>query len=76
MITPGFLAHRARQWTQRELIAYGINPRPFGTPGKFRYAHTSFVLLGMALSRTTGEPLGRLMRRQVLGPLGLTGTPT
>lgn len=28
----------------------------------------------MALSRATGEPLARLMRRQVLGPLGLTGT--
>jgi D-alanyl-D-alanine carboxypeptidase len=75
---PAFLrkleANPFRQWTQRELIAYGINPRLFGTPGKFRYAHTNFVLLGMALSRATGEPLARLMRRQVLGPLGLTGT--
>jgi len=75
---PAFLrklaANPFRQWTQRELIAYGINPRLFGTPGTFRYAHTNFVLLGMALSRATGEPLARLMRRQVLGPLGLTGT--
>jgi D-alanyl-D-alanine carboxypeptidase len=75
---PAFLrkleANPFRQWTQRELIAYGINPRLFGPPGKFRYAHTNFVLLGMALSRATGEPLARLMRRQVLGPLGLTGT--
>ncbi len=75
---PAFLrkleANPFRQWTQRELIGYGINPRLFGTPGKFRYAHTNFVLLGMALSRATGEPLARLMRRQVLGPLGLTGT--
>jgi D-alanyl-D-alanine carboxypeptidase len=75
---PAFLrkleANPFRQWTQRELIAYGINPKLFGTPGRFRYAHTNFVLLGMALSRATGEPLARLMRRQVLGPLGLTGT--
>jgi D-alanyl-D-alanine carboxypeptidase len=75
---PAFLrklaANPFRQWTQRELIAYGISPRLSGTPGTFRYAHTNFVLLGMALSRATGEPLARLMRRQVLGPLGLTGT--
>ena len=75
MAQPAFLrkleANPFQQWTQRELIAYGSNPRLFGTPGKFRYAHTNFVLLGMALSRATGEPLARLMRRQVLGPLGL-----
>jgi CubicO group peptidase (beta-lactamase class C family) len=75
---PSFLrkleANPFRQWTQQELISYGINPKLFGTPGKFRYAHTNFVLLGMALAKATGEPLARLMRRQVLGPLGLTGT--
>ncbi|HXS61999.1 MAG TPA: serine hydrolase domain-containing protein [Streptosporangiaceae bacterium] len=75
---PGFLkvlnAHPFRQWTPRELVAIGTNPKLFGTPGKFRYAHTNFVLLGAVLAKIMKMPLARLMRQQIFRPLGLTGT--
>ena len=75
---PSFLkvlnAHPFRQWTPRELVAIGTNPKLFGTPGKFRYAHTNFVLLGEVLAKIMRMPLARLMRQQIFKPLGLTGT--
>ena len=75
---PGFLkvlnAHPFRQWTPRELVAIGTNPKLFGTPGKFRYAHTNFVLLGEVLAKIMKMPLARLMRQQIFSPLGLTAT--
>jgi CubicO group peptidase (beta-lactamase class C family) len=75
---PSFLkvlnAHPFRHWTQQELAAIGTNPKLFGTAGKFRYAHTNFVLLGEALTKITKMPLARLMQQQIFKPLGLTGT--
>jgi D-alanyl-D-alanine carboxypeptidase len=75
---PSFLkeltAHPFRKWTPRELLAIGTNPKLFGTPGKFRYARTNFVLLGEVLAKITGMPLARLMWQQIFKPLGLTGT--
>jgi D-alanyl-D-alanine carboxypeptidase len=75
---PGFLkvlnAHPFRRWKPRELVAIGTNPKLFGTPGKFRYAHTNFVLLGEVLAKITKMPLARLMRQQIFAPLGLTAT--
>lgn len=67
-------ANPFRMWTPQELLAIGTNPKLFGTPGQFRYAHTNFILLGEVLSKIMREPLATLMRRMVLDPLGLTGT--
>jgi D-alanyl-D-alanine carboxypeptidase len=67
-------ANPFRMWTPQELLAIGTNPRLFGVPGQFRYAHTNFILLGEVLSKIMREPLATLMRRMVLDPLGLTGT--
>jgi CubicO group peptidase (beta-lactamase class C family) len=38
----------------------------------WNYAHTNFVILGMALDRITGQPLNTVLQDKVLGPLGLT----
>jgi CubicO group peptidase (beta-lactamase class C family) len=63
-----------RQWAPRELLAIGTNPRLFTAPGKFRYAHTNFILLGEVLSKVTGTPLATLMRQNIFRPLGLRRT--
>jgi beta-lactamase class C len=44
-------------------------------PGKqHRYTHAGFVLLQLALERRFGVPIGALIEREVLHPLGMTST--
>jgi CubicO group peptidase (beta-lactamase class C family) len=44
-------------------------------PGtSWSYAHTNFVLLGLALEKITGRPLATLIRNRILRPLGLRNT--
>ena len=45
---------------------------PPGT--NWNYAHTNFVILGMALDKINGRPLNQVLQDKVLGPLGLTNT--
>ncbi|MDI6102466.1 serine hydrolase domain-containing protein [Actinoplanes sp. NEAU-A12] len=46
-----------------------------GEPGKrFRYSNFGAGLLGLALARHTGLGYGELVAREILHPLGLTGT--
>jgi CubicO group peptidase (beta-lactamase class C family) len=49
-------------------------PQQF-TPGtNWSYAHSDYVLLGLALEKITGQPLKVALQRQVLNPLGLKDT--
>jgi CubicO group peptidase (beta-lactamase class C family) len=49
-------------------------PQQF-TPGtNWSYAHSDYVILGLALEKITGQPLNVLLRRMVLRPLGLRNT--
>lgn len=44
-------------------------------PGtNWNYAHTNYVILGLALEKITGQPVTELMQDKVLGPLGLDDT--
>ncbi len=64
-----------RQWEPEELLAF-VTSRPLlYEPGtNWSYAHTNYVLLGMALTKATGEPMPKLLADKVLNPLGLTAT--
>lgn len=64
-----------RQWTTQELLAQ-ISSRPlFYEPGaNWNYAHTNYVLLGLALEKATGQDMPTLLRSNVLDPLGLAST--
>ncbi|QUR69550.1 serine hydrolase domain-containing protein [Mycobacterium spongiae] len=64
-----------RQWTTQELLDQ-ISSRPLlYDPGtNWNYAHTDYVLLGLALEKATGQDMPTLMQNKVLGPLGLTAT--
>lgn len=64
-----------RQWTTQDILAQ-ISSRPLlYEPGtNWNYAHTNYILLGLALEKATGRDMPTLLQEKVLGPLGLTAT--
>lgn len=64
-----------RQWTPEELLQFAVTKPLQYEPGtNWSYAHTNYVLLGLALERATGEPMPKLLSEKVLDPLGLRNT--
>jgi len=64
-----------RRWTPEELIASATAKPLLYEPGtNWNYAHTNYVILGLALEKITGKRMTDLMQERVLGPLGLTNT--
>jgi CubicO group peptidase (beta-lactamase class C family) len=68
-------ANPFRQWTTQELLGQ-IASRPLlYDPGtNWNYAHTDYVLLGLALEKATGQDMSTLLQNKVLGPLVLKAT--
>jgi len=68
-------ANPFRRWTVQELLSYATsNPLLYEPGTNWNYAHTNYVLLGLALEKATGEEMSKLLSEKVLGPLGLTQT--
>jgi CubicO group peptidase (beta-lactamase class C family) len=64
-----------RQWTPQELLATVTSKPLLYQPGtNWNYAHTNYLILGLALERATGKRMSDLLQEKVLGPLGLTNT--
>lgn len=64
-----------RQWAPEELLATVTSEPLLYPPGtNWNYAHTNYLILGLALERLTGKRMSDLMQEKVLGPLGLTNT--
>lgn len=64
-----------RQWSTKELLGFAVNQPLLYEPGtNWNYAHTNYVLLGLALEKATGKSMPKLLSENVLGPLGLTNT--
>ena len=64
-----------RQWSTDELLAFAVDQPLRYEPGtNWNYAHTNYVLLGLALEKATGESMPKLLSEMVLRPLGLTNT--
>jgi CubicO group peptidase (beta-lactamase class C family) len=64
-----------RQWTPEEAIALIADKPLHYPPGtNWNYAHTDYVILGLALEAATGTPMEQLMSERVLDPLGLVNT--
>ena len=58
-----------------ELLGFAVNQPLLYEPGtNWNYAHTNYVLLGLALEKATGESMPKLLSEKVLRPLGLTNT--
>jgi CubicO group peptidase (beta-lactamase class C family) len=68
-------ANPFRRWTVPDMLGYAVNQPLLYAPGtNWNYAHTNYVLLGMALEKATGEQMPKLLSDKVLRPLGLTNT--
>jgi len=64
-----------RQWTPEELLPTVTSKPLLYPPGtNWNYAHTNYLILGLALEKATGKRMSDLMQEKVLGPLGLTNT--
>jgi CubicO group peptidase (beta-lactamase class C family) len=64
-----------RQWTPEELLATVTSKPLLYPPGtNWNYAHTNYLILGLALEKATGQRMSDLLQEKVLGPLGLTNT--
>jgi CubicO group peptidase (beta-lactamase class C family) len=68
-------ANPFQQWTTQDILAQ-ISARPLlYDPGtNWNYAHTDYVLLGLALEKATAQDMPTLLQNEVLGPLGLKAT--
>jgi CubicO group peptidase (beta-lactamase class C family) len=68
-------ANPFRRWTTHELLQYAVTKPLLYEPGtNWNYAHTNYVLLGLALEKATGQEMSKLLSDKVLRPLGLTST--
>jgi CubicO group peptidase (beta-lactamase class C family) len=72
-----------RQFSVQELLAHAHLETLWYEPGtSWNYAHTNYLLLGLALERITGRTIPELMEERIFTPLGLrntrdpAGTPT
>ena len=71
----GFLANPFRHWTTLDQLEAGaVKPLWFAPGTGWSYAHTNYVILGLALEKITGMPLRELVRTRVLEPMGLDQT--
>jgi CubicO group peptidase (beta-lactamase class C family) len=63
------------RWTVHELLQYAVDQPLLYEPGtNWNYAHTNYVLLGLALEKATDQEMPKLLSEKVLRPLGLTNT--
>jgi CubicO group peptidase (beta-lactamase class C family) len=68
-------ANPFRRWTVHEMLQYAVDQPLLYEPGtNWNYAHTNYVLLGLALEKATGQEMSKLLSDKVLRPLGLTNT--
>ncbi|WP_036467993.1 serine hydrolase domain-containing protein [Mycobacterium genavense] len=68
-------ANPFQQWTTQDLLAQISGRRLLYEPGtNWNYAHTNYVLLGLALEKATGQDMPTLLANEVLGPLDLKHT--
>ncbi len=66
-----------RVWSPYELVNYSNLYAPHfapGTPGRWRYSNTNYVLLGLIVEQATGQSLAQAMRTHLFDPLGLSNT--
>ncbi|GAA4904575.1 serine hydrolase domain-containing protein [Streptomyces coeruleoprunus] len=60
--------------TPEAAVRAALAARPARPPGRYAYANTNYVLLGLLVTRVTGRPYAAEADRRILTPLRLTGT--
>jgi D-alanyl-D-alanine carboxypeptidase len=65
-------------YTPEELVRYAIEngPPDFapGTPGRWQYSNTGYILLGMILEAASGQSYANLLQARIFDPLGMDDT--
>lgn len=62
-------------WSREELLALIAQDSPLFTPGsQFEYSNSNYILLGFIAEEVSGQPFNRLLREQILNPLGMQST--
>jgi D-alanyl-D-alanine carboxypeptidase len=62
-----------RAWDPDELITISL-ALPRHEPGSFSYANSNYVLIGLVIESVAGCPVGELLSKRILDPLGLSAT--
>ena len=60
-------------WFPEKILIYA-RTLPMGSTGRFHYADTNYVLLGMIVERATGKSLHEVFREMIFDPLGMRDT--
>ncbi|MEU5876371.1 serine hydrolase domain-containing protein [Spirillospora sp. NPDC047279] len=72
---PDFASTMTKAWTPAELLAIVNRHEPAFAPGaRYGYSNTNFLLTAMVIEKVTGLSYGEAIRRDIITPLGLTGT--
>jgi CubicO group peptidase (beta-lactamase class C family) len=71
-----FYSNTFQFFTPQQLIdiAFAAGPLLYDPGTAFSYAHTNFMLLGLALARAGGQSLDKLLNKYVIKPLHLPNT--
>ncbi len=70
-----YTANPFKFWTSEDQLALAVDKPLFYEPGtNWNYAHTNYVILGLALEKITGKPVEDLLQEKILDPLGLDHT--
>lgn len=77
-LTDGFVGRARREperaWAPAELVAEALRAGRPAAPGRWAYANTNYILLGMIVERVTGNSLDHELRQRIIAPLGLGAT--
>jgi D-alanyl-D-alanine carboxypeptidase len=68
-----WLKDPSREWSPDELIEVTLG-LPRHEPGKFSYANSNYVLIGLVIESVTASTVGEVLGRRILDPLGLPAT--
>jgi CubicO group peptidase (beta-lactamase class C family) len=75
LLTNALYANPFRAITTNDQLRLALDqPQQFAPGTNWSYAHSDYVILGLALEKITGQPLNVALRRMVLRPLGLRNT--
>ncbi|MFE9663124.1 serine hydrolase [Streptomyces sp. NPDC005955] len=73
--TKEYLTSRYEAWPPLRTVRVGLAHRPDFAPGdRHAYSNTGYVLAGMIIEKTSGNPYAQEIRERVLKPLGLRHT--
>ncbi|CEM38519.1 unnamed protein product [Vitrella brassicaformis CCMP3155] len=66
-----------RYWLGAETLIYPAEVEahfPPGTPGRYEYTDTAFMLAGLIIEKVEGKPLSQSYSERIFGPVGMNNT--